>query len=215
MAGCVCDSLAFNFNPNQAPTVQPKYKGNFPTFGVTEPTLAYSTTASLKAGQLAVYIDDYGGTMGATDMTGFKEAQVTLSNQITSTPKVGGTFGQNEMEIGNLKIDGSFTRKYTADDEDYQRLWGSGSFSGTTPSMSGLFKLLRFEYTGPIIETVYPYLFQLDVLKAEITDVKPTFDGEGGKTFAHTFTGVVDTATSTSAEAILQNKIPTYEYIAP
>lgn len=213
MAGCACDTLAFNFNPTQAPTIQAKYKGGFPTFGAVEPTLSYSTTPSFKAAQLAVYVDDT--TIGTTKMTGFKEASVTLSNQLTSLPKVGGTFGENELEIGNLKVEGTYTRKYTADNEDYQRIWGSGSASGTTPESTGLFKKLRFEYTGPIIETTYPYLFQLDILNAEITDVKPTFDGEGGKTFAHTFTGVVNTATSTSVAATLQNKIETYEYIAP
>lgn len=214
MAGCVCDALTFNFNPNNAPTVQAKYKGDFPTFGVTEPTLAYSTTPSLKAGQLSVFIDDFGGSIGATPMTGFQEAQLTVSNQITTTPKVGGTYGQNEKDVGILNVEGSFTRKYTDDAEDYQRIWGTGSFAGTTPTTDGLFKLLRFKYTGPTIETIYPYLFQFDILKAEITDVKPTFDGEGKKTFAHTFKGVVATATNTSIEAILQNKIPTYEYIA-
>lgn len=216
MAGCVCDSLSFNFNPAQAPTVTAKYKGDFPVFGVTEPTLSYSTTPSFKAGQMAVYLDDYAtGTIGATAMTGFKEASVTLTNQVTIDPKVGGTLGQNNKDVGNLTISGTYTRKYTADDEDYQRFWATGAFDGTTPSTEGVFKKARFAYTGPMIETSYPYLFQLDILKMEITDVKPTQDGEGAKTFAHTFEGVVDTSTGTSVEMVLQNKIASYEYIAP
>jgi hypothetical protein len=148
-------------------------------------------------------------------MDGFREATVNLTHDITIDPNAENSFGVNDKLVSIVKVDGSFIRKYTADDADYMREWATGSFSGTTPTSDSLFKKARFKYTGAMIETIYPYMFQLDILKMEITNVERTTEGGDATTFNHSFTGVVDTSTSTMVEAVLQNKIPTYAYIAP
>lgn len=215
-AGAVCEALSFQFNLNQAPKITARYKGDFYNFGVTEPTLSYSTTPSFKASQIDVYMDAYpSGTIGTTAMDGFREATVNLTHEVTIDPNAENDFGVNDKLISTIKVDGSFVRKYTADDEDYMREWATGSFSGTTPTVDSLFKKVRFKYTGATIETIYPYQFYLDILKMEITNVERTTEGADATTFNHSFTGVVDTSTSTMVEAFLQNKVATYAYIAP
>lgn len=206
-AGCVCNTLEFNFPTEEAPTVTAGFISNFPVFGATEPTLTYTTTKAAQSGQLKVFWGDVGSTP-STPIPGLQEASVSLNNNFEATVAAGNTWGTVDKDMGDLTVEGNFTLKYY--DTDYQREWATGTTSGTAVNTENLAKALRFQYEGPTIETSYKYDFTLDIKNAEITDVVPSEGGDGSKTFEFSFTGALDSSSDKFGLSIT-SKIPTLE----
>ena len=211
MSGCQCNSLEFKFSLDAAPRITASYIGGYRVHGATEPSLTYATTRPAQAGQIDVYCDAYGGTIGSTLLPGVREISLTLNNGLTAVAEAADDFGETSIDQDLVSITGSLTRRY--DGTDYERIFDTGSDSGTTPTTEPLEKLLRVKYTGPMIETIYPYIFQLDILRANVK-VKSPRGMEGMKTEEWEIKGLAN-ASGLSSAALLQNKIATYEYIAP
>lgn len=202
--GAVCDSLEFNFNTEESPTVNHKWMSNFPTFGAAEPTLTFPTTKAFRPTQLSVLIGDV-GTVPTTPLGCFKEGKATLSNNGEIGICAGDDFGIVSKDLGELGVEGSMTTRYVT---DMQREWATGSSSGEDVSEDGFARALRFMLEGPVIESTYNYQFILDILNAEITELNPTESGDGAKTFDWSFKGMVD-GNNQKVKATVQSKTST------
>lgn len=184
-AGAVGNSLEFNFSAEESPTVTAGFLSDFPKFGAVEPSLTYSTTPPAKPGQLTVY-SGTPNTVAATEIPGYTEGSVSLSNNFEASMVAGMDYGTIAKDMGDLTVEGSYTVKYTADD---QRLWATGSSAGTVVSPENYARSLRWAYLGPEYESGKNYSFILDVPNAEITEVTPSEGGDGSKTFEYSFEG--------------------------
>ena len=71
--------------------------------------------------------------------------------------------------------------------------WATGTTSGTAVNTENLAKNIKIP-TRSTIETNYKYDFTLDIKNAEITDVVPSENGDGSKTFEFSFTGALDSS---------------------
>lgn len=212
IAGAQCNSLEFKFSMDSAPRVTPSFIGGYPVYGVTEPTITYSTTKSIRASQLDVFCDNYnGGTIGTTLLPGFREATITVNNGLNPVVESDDDFGETSIDQDKVSLTANLTRRY--DGTDYERIYATGAADGTTPTTDALEKILRFKYTGALIETTYPYIFQFDILHADV-EVKSTRSGDGMKMENWTITGLTNASGFTS-QALLQNKVASYEYVAP
>ena len=201
--GAVANNLEFAFPTEESPTVNVGWVSNFPTFGVTEPTLTYSTTQPAKTGELTFKMGSVGGALGSA-LSNYVEGSLKMSNSIEASVDAGNAFGSVNKDVGDLTCEGSFTLKYT---QDEQRIWATGTIGGTAVTSANYAQGLQWIYTGAALAGVgYNYKFQADVYNAEITDVKPTEGGDGSKSFEFAFTGM-NNATNKKADFVVISKI--------
>jgi len=211
----VISKLDFKFSTKETPTFTANHAGDFPTFGITEPSLVYPTprVPPFLAPQIRVYLDEIGGTIGTTLMPGFMEGDVSLDNQIELDAKHGGDAWETIKDMGDLKVEGGFKRRHI--DTDLQRVWATGAADGTSPVLVNEEYMLRYEFTGGMIkdalgvDTIYPYKFQLDIMNIVITENDPSESGDGARTYDIKWQALPD-ETGATATALLQNKIATY-----
>lgn len=211
---CYVDGLDLKFNTKEAPTWEAKLKGNFPTFGVTEPTFSYTQVPPLMASHLLVYMDDYEtGTIGTNLLTGFQEGDISVSNGLESDTEMGGGFGENIQDMGKLTGEGKIKRRHES--TDHQRTWATGAADGTAPLAANQHVKLRYVLTGPMIKenngtpTIHPYKFQFDILNAVITDISTSEDGDGPKNYEYSWKAMPN-ASQLSFAAEIVNKVTTY-----
>jgi len=201
--GAVANNLEFAFPTEESPNLTIGYVSDFPSFDITEPTLTYTTTQPAKTGELTFKMGDVGGALGSA-LSNYVEGSLKLSNNIEATVDAGNPFGSVNKDMGDLTCEGSFTLKYT---QDEQRLWATGSVSGAAVSSANRSQALQWKYTGAAdAGTGTKYSFQADVYNAEITDVKPTEGGDGAKSFEFTFTGM-NNSSNKKADFIIVSKI--------
>ena len=212
-ADLLVSKLEFNFNAKETPTWTGTLTGNFPDFDITEPSLTYPDRIVLFAPQLTVYLDETSGTIGTTEMPGFKEGSVSMDNGIETEPLPGGDFGETQKDMGALNVEGSFIQKHI--DTDIQRRWATGASDGADPIAVNEEYQLRFELTGAFIkdgsgaDTTYPYLFRLDVHNIVISNVDPTEDGDDARSYESTWKAIPNSSNIT-VSAYLQNKVTSY-----
>lgn len=201
--GAVANNLEFSFPTEESPTVTVGWVSNFPTFGVAEPTLTYSTTQPAKTGELTFKMGSVGGALGSA-LSNYTEGSCKLSNNIEATVDAGNAFGSVNKDMGDLTCEGSFTLKYT---QDEQRIWATGAIGSTAVTTANYSQGLQWIYTGAALAGVgYNYKFQLDVYNAEITKVTPTEGGDGAKSFEFEYTGMANSSNKI-ADFVIVSKI--------
>jgi hypothetical protein len=211
----VISKLDFKFSTKETPSFTANHAGDFPTFGITEPSLVYPTPRipPFLAPKLRVYLDDIGGTIGTTLLDGFMEGDVSLDNQVELDAEHGGDAWETAKDMGGLKSEGGLKRRHT--DTDLQREWATGAADGENPTLDNEEGMLRFEVTGGMIKeaagtaTIYPYIFMLDIMHAVFTENDPSESGDGARTYDIKWQALPD-ETGDTAKAFLQNKIVTY-----
>lgn len=187
----LANEMEISMSSTEAPKIDISYVSDFPEYNITEPTIQFldPTIAPqpFKAGQFKTFI---GATTinETTDNAGcVTEASVRINNNIEESVCSGDTFGKISKEIGELAIEGSMKMKYSDKASELEKIWATGSTSGTGVTDASLFRALRFKYEGALIESVsgtdYKYTMQIDIPKADITSVKPSESGDGTKEY--------------------------------
>lgn len=201
-AGCMMNEVEFTFKTDESPSYSTKLIGDYPKFGVDEPTLSFAVAPPFKSNQLKVYLSQVGANITEDDLIAcFIEGKVKLGNSLESSVCASRDYGEVDKDMGDLIVEGSMTIKYT---QDTQRIWATGSILGEEVSALNFARALRFAYEGgEIEESNANFKFQLDVFNAEITNVTPTEGGDGSKTFELEFTGMVNAATKKAAAMIV------------
>lgn len=189
----IADELEVTMDAEKPPEVKIKYISDFPEYGKTEPTLTFPSNAppSFKSSQLSAYMGEVGGVNEETDkIPCMTEGNIKISNNIDTSICAGTTIGSVVKDIKELTVEGSFKMRYTG--TEYERLWATGSLTGTTMSPNNLTRSLRFKYEGGLIESVsgtdYKYTLQFDIPKANLKFTESE-SGDDAKTVEAEFKG--------------------------
>lgn len=191
-ANAMANEMTVKMSAKEAPSISMKYVSDFPLYDVVEPTLSFLATPpqSFKSGQLKAFLGSSTGIVEGTDSMGcLTEASFTVSNNIEPSICAGNELGEVDKDVGELTLEGSLNVQWNPVVARLEQQWATGATDGSRISYNSLFKALRFRYEGALIETVagtpsidYFYMVEFDLPKVDITSVKSSEAGEGGKT---------------------------------